>query len=195
MANLSGFFSRAYTGLAPYLLPIVLAFSLYFYFTKPEPEIIKEVETRYLSVEQPVRLDTVTFTVRDTIEVPRWHTRIDTHIVYLPGEEIQVTVASADTTMLLAANIKDTDVEAKASIDIGAKYFFHPINTMTLTAKLNYIVLNQLPPSLKIKLRFGVGIYVRDTWVGFSGSAIYNHHGIIIGYHGTGFLAGYQYFF
>lgn len=186
----SNLISRTYTSLAPYLLPVVLAFALIFYFNQPEPEVIVTepvTHTEYVTVEVPGEIVMETVTLVDTVRIDR------EVIVYLPGEVI-IVPAVRDTVYLTLEGVLDSsNTYVGVGVAVLGAYLFPPVNKLTLGARLTSVTLRRAPPTLWERVHFRAGLHLRQGAVGINGSMSYGKYSLLLGTDPSGAFIGGQY--
>ncbi len=192
MAYPKDFLSRAYTGLAPYLLPVVLAFSLYLYFSKPAPEIITETitNTEYVTVEAPPVIETETVYIDRVTTITEY---LPQDTVYLPGEEVTVYVVRDSADFDLSGVLDSSETAVQLNVSVKATYRFPPVNKMTLGARLNTVSMYKPQQTFWEQLHFGAGLHLRQKAVGLNGSIYFNKYSVLLGLDTGGLFVGGQY--
>ena len=182
------FLGKIYKGISPYIVPALLALTLFFAFKPAETIEVPKIQTITSTITLPAEVDTMYVTLRDTLRTT--NTVLDT--MYLPGERILVPVASADTTFIFLSSDKDIMVEAK--VGVGAKYFGDPLNEFKLSARLDDIQLF-LPDRMTKTTYFTSGIYLGTDKVYASMGVLHKSNHISVLYDGKKPMLGYQHVF
>ena len=188
-----GLISRTYTSLAPYLLPVAVAFALVFYFNPPEPEIVTETvtNTEYVTVEVPGDIVTETVTLRDTVRVKEYVDREVT--VYLPGETVTVPAVHDTVFITLDGTLDSTETAVQVKLNVLGSYLFPPVNTLTLGAQLHSVSLQRPAPTLWDQFQFRAGLHLRQQSVGINSSIGFRRYSLLLGLDTGGTFIGGQY--
>lgn len=176
--------------ISPYILPALLALTMFFAFKPAEIVEVPKITTITETITLPAVLDTAYITLTDTVRTHTTNTVLDT--MYLPGERILVPVASADTTFIFLSSNKGVGIEAQ--VDVGAKYFGYPLNEFKLSAQLDDVQLF-LPDRMTKQTFYTAGVYLGTDKVYASMGVLHKSNHISILYDGKKPMLGYQHVF
>lgn len=176
--------------ISPYILPALLALTLFFAFKPAEIVEVPKIQTITETIIMPAVTDTLYYTVNDTLYKTR--TIHDTTTVYLPGEVIHVPVSSADTVFVFLSSDKGVGIEAKVSV--GAEYYHDPLNEFKLFSRLTDVQLF-LPDRLTKQTFYTAGFYFGGNRAYASMGILHKSNHISILYDGNKPMLGYQHVF